>query len=443
MKAKLIYLWGMISSNFWFIPLLLSFVLALTSVGLVALDVKSDLELSGVWGLIVPESHEAARAVLSTVATSTLGVAGTVFSITLVVLTLAANQFGSRLVQNFMDDKLNQFVLGLYAGTFLYCIIALQTVRSEGEINFVPKITTGFLLFLVIVGVALLVYFIHHVSVSIQADHVIANTSKRLGKSLESIYPEKLGNDAMEGKWENNLESYLENHPVHSNLNCHSTGYLQAIAFQQLLSICTDNDLVVDLLLSPGDFAVKRQLCIKVYSQGELSVKSKQKLVGTLAFGPVRTATQDAEFAIHQMVEIASRALSSGINDPYTAITCLDNLTASLCKLATIDFPSPFREDQSGKLRVLTKPESFEGFLDASYNQIRQFGKEVPSVIIRLMDNLHTLSGFTQENAKMAAIKKHADMTLRAGREFFSEKKDVEDLEERYYNLQNHVNNEQ
>jgi uncharacterized membrane protein len=438
-KAKLIYLWGVVSSSFWFIPLLLSLVLALTAVGLVALDAKSDLEFTGIWRFILPESDEAARTVLSTVATSILGVAGTVFSITLVVLTLAANQFGSRLVQNFMDDNLNQFVLGLYAGTFLYCIIALQTVRSEGEMDFVPKITTGFLLVLVIVGVVLLVYFIHHVSVSIQADHVIANTSKRLQKSLESIYPEKLGNGGIPGKWINNVESYLENHPVHTKLNCNSTGYLQAIAFKQLLDICTDNDLVVNLLLSPGDFAVERQLCIKVYSQGELSLKVKKKLLGTLAFGPVRTATQDAEFAIHQMVEIASRALSPGINDPYTAITCLDNLTASLCKLATIDFPTPFREDQNGKLRVLTQPESFEGFLDASYNQIRQFGKEVPSVIIRLMDNLHTLSGFTQENAKIAAIRKHAEMTLRAGKEFFSEKKDVEDLEERYNNFQNHL----
>ncbi|WP_157971891.1 DUF2254 domain-containing protein [Pleomorphovibrio marinus] len=432
MKAKLIYIWELGTSSFWLLPLAISFSLGLVAVGLVTLDTQVDIDATGIWQFILPKGEDAARSVLSTVATAILGVAGTVFSITLVVLTLAASQFGSRLVQNFMDDRLNQLVLGLYTGTFIYCIIVLQTVRSDGEMNFIPKISIGFLLFLAILGIILLVYFIHHVSVNIQAEHVIAETSKRLDRSLKNLYPEKLGEDIHEGNWENNLRPFIESHPLKTSIGTTSTGYLQAIAFKELMGICTDNDLVVELVLKPGDFAVKDQHCMKVASYHSISDKVKEKLIKTLAFGPVRTSTQDAEFAFHQMVEIASRALSPGINDPFTAITCLDNLTAPLSRLAKLNFPSPFRSDKQGRLRVVTKPESFKGFLDASFNQIRQFGKGVPSVLIRLMENLCTLYEFADDSEKRAEIKRHAEMVWRTGNEFFTEKNDIEDLKVKF-----------
>jgi uncharacterized membrane protein len=156
-----------------------------------------------------------------------------------------------------------------------------------------------------------------------------------------------------------------------------------------------------------------------------------EKILQQLVVGPIKTPQQDLEYSIHQMVEIAVRALSPGVNDPYTAIVCIDNLTATMSYLATIKFPSEYRFDDENNLRVIANTLDFEGILDAAFNQIRQFSAGSPAVIIRLMEALLTIHQFAKNESYRLAVIKHANMVLRMGRESINEKNDLSDLEKR------------
>ena len=131
------------------------------------------------------------------------------------------------------------------------------------------------------------------------------------------------------------------------------------------------------------------------------------------------------------MVEIAGRALSPGINDPYTAIACIDNLTATMCYLTKVKFPSQYRYDEKQNLRVVASTLTFEGMLNVAFNQIRQFASGSPSVVIRLMEALITIDTFAKNQEQKNAIQKHVEMVLRVAEKSFEEKNDLMDMRER------------
>lgn len=154
-------------------------------------------------------------------------------------------------------------------------------------------------------------------------------------------------------------------------------------------------------------------------------------MLGHFVIGSTKTAQQDLEFSIHQMVEIAARALSPGVNDPYTAIACVDNLASTMAYLAQAEFPSRYRYDAEGVLRVHADALEFEGVLDAAFNQIRQFSGGSPSVIIRLMEALSTILSLTKDEARRQAVLRHAQMVLNVGEQTIKEENDLKDLKAR------------
>jgi len=248
-------------------------------------------------------------------------VAGVAFSITIVALTLASSQFGPRLLRNFMRDTGNQIVLGTFIATFIYCLLVLRSVYSVGGHDFVPGISVTFAIALAVANVGALIYFIHHVSTSIHADRVIAAVYNELSEHIQRLFPE------------------------------------------ELLKIAEEHDMLIDLQFRPGEFIVVGTALAKVKSAEHLKENLVEQIASSFILGPQRTPEQDAEFAIHQLVEVAIRALSPGINDPFTAITCIDHLGSALCILTGRVFPSPYRYDEEGNLRFIAKPLTFEGIL--------------------------------------------------------------------------------
>jgi uncharacterized membrane protein len=364
-----------------------------------------------------------------------LGVAGTVFSITLVALTLASSQFGARLLRNFMYDRLNQVVLGVYVATFLYCLLVLRTVKSPGEGEFVPNLSVLFALLLAVGSIFLLIVFIHHISVSIQADRVIADVDEKLGKNLEKLYPIGLGEEEPVAEHETQWSELREKYPVKTAVSLDYNGYLQAVDNEGLMELAKKLDFLLKIRFRPGEFLVKDMEIAAVYSKTACEEPVLKKIGGAFILGKVRTPTQDAEFAIDQLVEIAARALSPGINDPYTTITCIDRLCASMCYLTKARFPSAYRYDDD-QLRIVAKPVDFAGMMDAAFNQIRQFGKDSPSVLIRLMEVLVIINGFARGKTQKDAVLRHAQMVLNMAEEAFPEKNDLSDMKERYRSIQ-------
>jgi uncharacterized membrane protein len=345
-NVKLGKLWDSLHSSYWFLPTiftLLAIALAFTMLWLDRAGYYESLE----WGWIYTGGANGAREVLSAVSSSTIGIAATAFSITIVALQLAASNFGPRLLRNFMQDTGNQIVLGTFIGTFIYSLLILRTIRGDGDDydSFVPQLSVTVGLLLAIASIGVLIYFIHHASTIIQVSHVIAETYTDLDRAIDRLFPEKIG----QGK--SQLKQPVEKLPADFDSNVYqvkakSNGYLQAIDNEELMKLACESDLLLHLNYRPGKFIVKGSELMMVYPRERVTRKLVKKLNDAFILGKERTEQQDIEFPIEQLVEIALRAISPAVNDPFTAIRCIDRLGAGLSRLAQRNFPSPYRYDE-------------------------------------------------------------------------------------------------
>jgi uncharacterized membrane protein len=427
---KLLFNWRELKATFWLVPVIIILSAILLSIGLVYVDGIYDFSQEGLGSFFFVKSSDSARSILSTISTAMMGVAGTVFSITLVALTLASSQFGPRLIKNFMYVRLNQVVLGSYISTYLYCLLVLNAIREGDDYTFIPAVSILVAIIAAVLNIILLIVFIHQIAVSIQADNVISDISNVLSKQVKTLFPEKVGSEIENAKTidpSSIISGYQNQIPIKSP----RSGYLQYVDGDSLIEIITKKDSLLELYFRPGGHVVEGLTIGLLFSHGKWEKDEIDEIVSQLVVGKTKTPQQDLEFSIHQMVEIAAHALSTGVNDPYTAMACIDNLTATLSYLAQAKFPSKHRFDKNGYLRMIVDTLDFEGVLDAAFNQIRQYSGGSPAVIIRLMEATNTLNGFASNEKYRKAIIKHAEMVLRLGRETISEKNDLDDLERR------------
>jgi uncharacterized membrane protein len=430
MKTKLINLWEALHTSFWFLPALMTFAAIGLSFATVALDWVVQESLLKRVALVWIGGIEGARQLLSTIAGSMITVAGVVFSITIVVLALASSQFGPRLLRNFMRDRGNQVVLGTFIATFTYCLLVLRSLHGGDGTPFVPYISVSLGIALALVSVAVLIYFIHHVSVIIQAPTVIAMVAAELEDGIKRLFPEKLGQG----------ESMPQTHqkPIPSNFDLHAkpvaashTGYLQIIDSEGLLRIATENDLVMRLNYRPGHFIVAGSSLLMAWPKQRIGEQLADQIHDLFTLGTYRSPIQDVEFCIDQLVEVAVRALSPGINDPFTAIACIDRLGAALCLLAEREIPSAYRHDSEGKLRVIGDPVTLADLTDAAFNQIRQYGRSSAAVTIHLLETIAVILGRARRETDRIALLRQATMIER-GSHALTEERDREDVRERY-----------
>lgn len=427
------YLLEKLNASFWFIPILMLLIAIGSAIGLIYLDSRIQLSHDGALRYLLPASVDSAKSILTIIAGAMMGVAGTVFSITLVVLTLASSQLGSRLVRNFMYDKLNQVVLGSYVSSFVYCLLILSSLKEIDSFQFIPAISVLVALASAIAGIILLIVFIHHVSISIQSDKVISDISEAMSKSIRKLFPDEIGHE--EEKPTPDINALKKEYAYKQEIKCKKSGYLQSIDGQGLMNIAQNNNCIIILRHRPGDFLVQDMVLCDILCNEECSKEVHKAIQDDFIVGKVRTPLQDAEYSIHQMVEVAARALSPGVNDPYTAIACIDNLTSVMCYLTGVEFPSPYRYDSQNILRIIADDHTFSGMLNAAFNQLRQYGANSPSVMIRLMEAMNTISTFARNKNQQELIEQHAEMIMNAAEKTFSEKRDLEDMKKRFTSL--------
>ncbi len=349
---------------------------------------------------------EGARELMSTIASSMITVAGVVFSITIVSLQLASSQYGPRLLGNFMRDTGNQLVLGTFVATFIYCLLILREVRSvEGDV-FVPhlSITVGALLALA--SLAVLIYFIHHVADSIQAENLTAATARDLRSVIDYLFPEMLGRGANDQEARPPLPPDMEENCA--VVSATSSGYLQAIESETLLEAARASDLILRLLHRPGDFIIEGDTLVQAWPGERCSESISRRIGDGFILGRQRTLTQDVKYSAHQLVEIAVRALSPGINDPFTAVACIDWLGASLRQLAQRRIPSIYRYDKERRLRVIAPTTGFADLADIAFNQIRQYGHRSVPVMLRTLETIVRLADHVRRDEDNQALLRHA-----------------------------------
>ncbi|BAZ20654.1 hypothetical protein NIES4073_15310 [Kalymmatonema gypsitolerans NIES-4073] len=439
-NVKISKLWDQLHSSYWFIPAVMAVLATALAFTMLTLDRTGKVEIDYWW--VYTGGSDGARSLLEAVAGSMVSVAATAFSITIVALQLAAANFGPRLLRNFMQDTGNQVVLGTFLGTFIYCLFVLRTIHGEGDgySQFVPQLAVTVGILLAIISIGILIYFIHHASTIIQASHVIQNVSTDLHSAIERLFPQKIGRGEPEER-QGFAEIPMSFEEESLSIRANSTGYLQAIDDKELMNIACQYNLLIRLQIRPGQFIVQGSGLVFIFPGHKLNQKLTKKINNAFILGKERTELQDVEFPFNQLVEIALRAISPAVNDPFTAIRCIDQLSAGLCHIVQRDFPSPYRYDKNNKLRIIAEGLKFAGLMDAAFNQIRQYGRSDVAVTIRLLEAIAAIATYTNNSKYQAVLRHHAEMILQNIREELSQEQDRKDVEERYHQVIQNLEN--
>jgi uncharacterized membrane protein len=398
---KLRQLWSNLRSSFWFVPSLLvvgSIVFAATLIE--AGSTGSDQWLAQ-WPRLFGAGAEGARQMLSTIAGSMMTVLGITFSMTLLALALASGQYTSRILRNFMRSRVTQVTLGIFAGIFVYCLIVLRTIRG-GEEGFVPSLPVFFAFVMAIAGVGVLIYFLHHIASSIQASNIIASIAHETIAAIERLCPEEAVHGPDEEDGQDQVLQFLDKRTWYA-VPAAATGYIQSVDNDALLDLARDRKILVRMERGIGAFVVQNTALASLALTYPPDQEMIAALNGAYSISRHRTIEQDPAFGIRQIVDIALKALSPGVNDTSTAVMCVDYLTAILARLTVRQLPPSHRYDGQA-LRVIAMAPTFEGLLAEAFNQIRSSAEGNAAIMARMLGAIETITSLAVNPSHRRAL---------------------------------------
>lgn len=348
--------WESLRSSLWALPLTMAAIGAGLSVVAVNVRLPDGVELDWIFGGSSLSAREFAASLVSAMITLT----ALAFSITMVVLTLAAQQLGPRLIQAFMSERKTQLALGLFLGTVVYLVLVLRTLDgSVGATTPGVAITTGTAL--VLASVIVLLLFVHSLARSIVSDHVIARVGTTLDHEIDAatrderaVPPDPVAAALAAG-----------GEPLSLDIG----GYIQNVDHHAIVEVAREAGLKVVLDFRTGDHLLAQEAIGRV--DGKCDEACRRAIVGAIIVGPQRTQGQDPEWSVRQLVEVALRALSSGINDEYTAVAVLDRLAQSLARMATLPPPREVWLDEAGEMRLVAPAAGFAEMVRTAIEPIR------------------------------------------------------------------------
>jgi uncharacterized membrane protein len=422
-------------TTFWLVPSILVVVAGLLFVVTFEIDLAVYYHHLSLPFWIRTGGADAGRQVLIAIAAAVITVVGVVFSITILALTLASQQFGPRMMRNFVRDLGNQVTLGVFVATFVYSVLALGSITSAPHGDFVPHLSITVAEALLLVDLAVLIYFIHHIAKSIQLPEVIAGIARDLMKSIDAEFPAESTDLQHATPFEGSGRSVPELLRLIEErggvVPATVSGYLQFVGYAQLVDIAARTDAVIRLDHRPGHFVVAGRPLATVWPQGAAKQVALH-LAEAHVTGPHRTLMQDPVFAIDQLVEIAIRALSPAVNDTFTALTCIDWLSAGLSRISGRTLIEGVYRDRFGRVRLIESDPSYARMVNRAFDKVRQAARGMPAVIIRLMDSLGTIMEETRSSEQRRILIRQADMIMLNAKESVQDGNDLEDIRRRY-----------
>lgn len=391
--------------SLWFLPMVIVAAAVALAVGMLVLDSYVSQEALRSFPRLFGATAESERTMLSAIATSMITVAGVTFSITMVAVAQSASQYSSRVLGNFMRDHTNQVVLGVFVGVFAYCLVIMRTLRGTDEIEFVPAISALVAFLLALVAMGFLIYFIHHVASTLQSSTILMRVRIDTENAIERLFPDELGEE-MEEVVPTELEDQAGAswHPVPS----HKTGYIETVTEEPLFRAATEHHAIIRLDHPVGAFVAEGETLLSVCWLDAPGDPHDLPVQAAIGISRTRTVEQDAEFGIRQMVDVALKALSPGINDTTTAVNCIDHLSAVLCLAAHRRIAGRVRAD-GGRAAVIARGPTFRSLTDTAFDQIRRNAEGNITVLERLLASLERIAGFTRSSERRAVLIDHVD----------------------------------
>lgn len=415
-------LWQQLMGSLWFVPGVMILGAGALAVGMIEASALVDREALVRHPRLFGAGAQSSRDMLSTIASAMMTVAGVTFSITVLAVAQASSQYTPRILRNFMRDRANQVTLGTLTGVFVYCLVVIRTIRGDEELLFIPALAVLMAFVLAVVAIGVLIYFIHHIAESLGASTVLARVRDDTIAAIDRLFPAGAGEGAPraatppaappDGPWR--------------AIAAARTGYLAHVDARRLLRCAAAADVVLRMEHGVGDHVV-RGTPIASWAGGGQGPDG-DAVADCFDVEAVRTVDQDAEFGFRQMVDIAVRALSPGVNDTSTAIAAVDAIGAALARLATRREESPLREHE-GALRLVARVPTFASMLDVAVDEIRRAGEGNVSVLARLLGTLAMVAGCTGATDRRALVMAHADRVRDAARRSVADAGDLAAVE--------------
>jgi len=361
-------------------PLLISVGLGLFGAALSSLEERAPVLSAWIPTLLFPSRSDpqVAQIILSTIAESIMTVVSIVFAILLMTLTLASMQFSPRILVSFVKDRVTQWTLGIFLGTFIYCIAAIPAARSVPR-PFAPVATVTCAMLLAVACVAWLIYFIHHISQAISVNHIVDRIARETEAVIDDIMPDSqrhaYGPQGI--PYDDSRREVLVDSVI--------SGYIRYVDTGRLLLLAQTFKLRVRLLRRVGHFVPAGVALFGVSPEERLNPERTRELCSAFDIGPTRTMQQDVEFGVIQIVDIALKAMSSAVNDPSTAITCVDQLGRILIRFVSRNAPVSLLCDPPHVVRVIVPLIGIESLLDTAFEQIRHYAAADIAVSLRIM----------------------------------------------------------
>ncbi|MEZ4521753.1 MAG: DUF2254 domain-containing protein [Thermomicrobiales bacterium] len=411
MKTNIQSFWESLRSSYWFIPSLMVIFAFGLSFLTQQLDDRFQFQIGGAFPGVFQGGPDGARSMLATIAGSMITVASVTFSITIAALANASSQFGPRLLRIFMQDTGSQIVLGTFVGTFIYCLMALRLVPVEETTDYVPHLSTSMALVLALASIGVLIFFIHHMATMLQVSNVTARVGEEMIESINSLFPEDLGwggesDERPDAVRLSEMSGSVVPDSNQRGILAERIGYIRAIDEETLMELAVDHDVVIRIALRPGVFIVPDALLAVVWPSERATKELSGALQEVFLVGSGRTPFQDIELYFDELIEIALRALSPGINDPYTAFTCIDWLTAGVTSLANLRMPSRYRYDRDGELRIIADNPQMDELIDRIFDRIRNAGAGHPSVLRKLLEAAITIGPLLDEREEVDVLRR-------------------------------------
>lgn len=385
--------------GFWLVPGLVLLAFALGALAAIELDRRAGEDgIEWAYG----GDPEAARQTLGVIAGSLITVAGVTFSITIVTLQLVSSQYSPRALRSFLADRVNQLLAGTYIGIFVFCLLTLRVVREERDEvpAFVPSLAVTIAIVAGLVGFALILLFIHHMAQSIKVAHIVSRISDETMESLERLYPADYGRPDQAD--EQQVVSSWEQRAPSAIVRAADVGYVQSIALDDIADAAGAANVRVPIRV--GDFVARENPLVILWDAERLDDDAPTAIRRAVSIGVERDHHQDLSFGLRQLADIALRALSPGVNDPTTALECIDYLRAVVARLASRAFPAPVRS--VGAATIAVAQRTFRDHVEEAFLELGRFAGSNVRVTLALLEALEAVAAAAREAgaAERAAV---------------------------------------
>lgn len=430
MRALFAKCWDQVRTSFWFYPAVMSAgAVVLTQLALRVDGSRFATDLGAALGLA--QEPEGARALLAVIATSMATIAGVVFSITVVVLSLASQQFGPRIIRSFMADRGVQTGLGAYVATFSYCLLVHASVGSDEA----PAFSLAVALLLALLCVAELIFFIHHMAASVQAPVVIANVGRELDEAIERVLPREDEEGDEGGGDELRLELIERFRGAGTVVESATFGYVQSLDFHGLVELAREHDVQLEVRANPGAYVTKGGELVRIVGAAGKNESLVEAIRNRYALGSRRTPVQDLLFGIAQLVEIGLRALSPSLNDPYTATNAVNRLGQGLVDIAARAQPRRLIVSDEGRPLMVTYPVRRAEAVHAVFAPLRPFAIPHMQLVQRMLELCNELHERFDDESMRAAVREEARMLHDAAQDHFEHAPDRRRLADAFQSL--------